>query len=68
MATMEPMTIRLISAVEKDGIVRAKLRATVPGLGTRVWLEVRFRPPPRTGRAQWMEEAYDRALRVLDPA
>ena len=68
MAPMEPMTIRLISAVEKDGIVHAKLRASVPGLGTRVWLEVRFRPAPCTGRAQWMEEAYDRALRVLDPA
>lgn len=68
MPRMEEMTIRLISLVERDGHIRARLRAEAPALGVRAWLEVGFSAPANSQRADWAEEAYDRALSVLDPA
>jgi hypothetical protein len=65
---MEDMTIRLVSLVERAGHIRARLRAEAPGIGARIWLEVKFSVPANSQRADWMEEAYDRALSVLDPA
>jgi hypothetical protein len=65
---MEAMTIRLVSLVEKERRVRARLRADVPGVGIRIWLEVRFEARPHSKRGAWAREAYDRALSVLDPA
>ncbi len=64
---MEAMTIRLVSVVENDGNVRARLRAEAPAIGTRVWLEVRFRLEAGSRHRDWAQEAYDRALMVLDP-
>ena len=65
---MEKMDIRPISVVEDDGQVRARLNVRAPAIGVRVWLEVRFRTPANSNRAEWAQEAYDRALSVLDPA
>jgi hypothetical protein len=65
---MEVMTIRLVSVVEKDRRVRARLRAEAPTAGVRIWLEVKFDAAPRSNRGAWAREAYDRALSVLDPA
>lgn len=68
MWTMERMTIRLVSARKKEGKVLARLRAEAPGIGTRAWLEVKFEIPANSRRGDWMQEAYDRALRMLDLA
>lgn len=65
---MEEMTIRLISLVERDRHIRARLRAEAPAIGVNMWLEVSFRARPHSSRGDWAEEAYDRALCVLDPA
>ena len=65
---MEKMDIRLISVVENDGQVRARLNVRAQAIGVRVWLEVCFRSPVNSNRAEWAQEAYDRALSVLDPA
>lgn len=65
---MEDMTIMLISVIEDRGNVRARLRAEASGVGVRVWLEVCFAAPPGSSAAALAEEAYDRALKVLDPA
>jgi hypothetical protein len=64
---MEAMTIRLVSLVERGGNVRARLRAEAPGIGVRLSLEVVFRAPVHSTRAERIREAYDRALAVLDP-
>lgn len=61
-------TISLIALTEQDCHIRARLRAEAPHVGIRIWLEVKFTAPANTGRAEWMEEAYDCALSVLDPA
>jgi len=65
---MEEMTIRLISVVERERRVRARLRADAPEAGVRIWLEVTFDAGPCSNRGAWAQEAYDRALSVLDPA
>jgi hypothetical protein len=65
---MEAMTIRLVSVVEKERRARARLRAEAPGVGVRAWLEVQFEAGAGTDPADWMQDAYDRVLRVLDPA
>lgn len=65
---MEKMDISLISLVEHEGHVRARLDARAPEKNVRLWLEVRFKTPVDSDRAIWMAEAYDRALSVLDPA
>ena len=64
---MEKMDIRLMSVVERDGQVRARLNARAPEKNIRIWLEVSFETPANSNRADWMQEAYDRALAVLDP-
>lgn len=65
---MEKMTIRLISLVENDGHIRARLRADAHEIGVRMHIEVRFTASADSKRVVWMEEAYDRALAVLDPS
>lgn len=65
---MEEMSIRLNSLVEDDGQIRARLRVEALDPGVRIWLEVNFSAGEDEQRADWIEEAYSRALSVLDPA
>jgi hypothetical protein len=65
---MEKMTLRLTSVVGAAHKVRARLRAEAPAAGVRIWVEVRFASPEGAGHVDWIREAYDRALSVLDPA
>lgn len=63
------MTVRLISAVRVGDQIRARVRAHAPAVGVHIWMEIAFESAA-AGRKQreWMEEAYERALSVLDPA
>lgn len=65
---MEKMDIRLISVVEHEEQVRARLNARAPERNIRLWLEINFKTRANSDRTDWMHEAYDRALSVLDPA
>lgn len=65
---MEKMTIRLISLVEDGSYADARLEADASDIGVRVSLEVRLRVYAGTQYEDWKEEAYNRALLVLDPA
>ena len=65
---MEKMNIRLVSVVEHEGQVCARLNARAPEKNIRIWLEINFKAPANSDRTEWMQEAYDRALSVLDPA
>jgi hypothetical protein len=67
-ALMEKMTVRLISLVEASHQVRARLRVEARAAGVRIWVEVRFERPEGTKQGDWIREAYDRALSLLDPA
>ena len=68
LALMEQMQVRLVSVVERDGCIRARLNATAPAIGVRVWLEVEFERAENFTDGDCVAEAYDRALAVLDPA
>lgn len=63
---MVPMKITITSMTGRRGTVRAWLHA--PSIGARRRVAIRFRPAPGTGPVGWREEAYDRALMMLDPA
>lgn len=65
---MEKMTIRLISLVEDGRYANARLEADASEIGVRISLEVRLRVYAGTQYEDWKEEAYNRALLVLDPA
>ena len=68
LAVMEQMQVRLVSVIEREGCIRARLNATAPAIGVRVWLEVEFEKAEDSSVREWAIEAYDRGLAVLDPA
>ena len=39
-----------------------------PEKNIRLWPEINFKTPTNSDRTDWMQEAYDRALSMLDPA
>lgn len=65
---MMPMTIRIMNVSAQHGVVYASIRADVPELGAIARIAVRFAAPSGTDERDWREEAYDRALMMLDPA
>jgi hypothetical protein len=65
---MEKMTIRVMEVSADAGLVNAGLSVEVPEIGAKARIEIRFPAPPGTGPDDWREEAYDRALMMLDPA
>jgi len=81
--TMVPMTIRVVLVTrlasrmplaprghrEETGIpVHAAVQVHVPSLNARAEIEMSFAAPVNSNREEWAEIAYDRALRMLDPA
>ena len=62
------MRISVISVVERNGLVVAWVRAVAPKAGAKIMIGLQFEPERRSAGAGWWEEAYDRALAVLDVA
>jgi hypothetical protein len=65
---MEKMTIRAMEVSADAGLVNASLSVDVPEIGAKAHIEIRFSAPAGTRPNDWWEEAYDRALMMLDPA
>jgi hypothetical protein len=65
---MSPMTIAIMTIAEQDGLVHASVAVDVPEIGAQAHIDIRFPVPTGTGPEDWREEAYDRALMMLDPA
>lgn len=67
-ADMGQMTMRLDSIVKTDGQIRPRLQVEAPRIGVRVYLQVELPAAAESGHQDWVEEAYERAVIVLDPA
>ena len=65
---MLPMTITIATISEQHEQVHAVLDLTAPSIGATARIAMAFAPRADTGPADWREEAYDRALMMLDPA
>jgi hypothetical protein len=64
---MMPMTIAIMSISKRQGRVHANVRVDAPEIGATASIDLEFSPPPGTDAADWREDAYDRALMMLDP-
>lgn len=63
---MEKMAIKVVSLVQRNGIVVARARAEAEQ--ARIGVEVWFTVPPRAATRELWQEAKDEVLRYLDPA
>ncbi len=64
LAGVVKVEISLISLRERNGMVVARANALAPAAGSEIWIKVEF----ERGECEPSEEAWDRALSVLDPA
>jgi len=65
---MLPMSITIMTITMKQGLVHASLAVGVLSISAQARIAMTFPPTVGTGPADWREQAYDRALMMLDPA